>query len=308
MKPGGYVAVYRSLLEHPLMNQLPAAWFRIFMAVILKVNWKPGLWWDGTRNIEILPGQMVTSVDKLSKITRATAKQVRGCISYLQAANIAAIKTTSHYTVITVLNWDTYQNPDEAKGKPNGKLKGEPGANQGQTEGKARATIESGNQGNTESSKKTTEHVQHDELPASQKNAKPANSKVGALHPYSETEIQLLKVELAAITGMNVDLITDDAVAGPVAALRGASLKAFTTYLANLPSEYREGGIKHPWTFFASVASDYARRPVETEPTSDRCRHGKPYGCCCNSPALNDWYTAAFDPTSDDGPSERPAV
>jgi hypothetical protein len=151
----------------------------------------------------------------------------------------------------------------------------------------------------------------HDELPASQKNAKPANSKVGALHPYSETEIQLLKAEMAAITSMNVDLITDDAVAGSLAALQGSPLKGFIGYLANLSFDHREGGrkqIKHPWSFFSSVASDYARRPVETEPTSDRCRHGKPYGCCCNSPALNDWYTAAFDPTSDDGPSERPAV
>jgi len=138
MKPGGYVAVSRSLLEHPLMIQLPAAWFRIFMVILLKANWKLGVFWDGTQNIEILPGSLVTSVAELSKISRATPKQVRGCLTYLERANIAAIKTTSRYSVISVTNWATYQNPEKLKGKPNGKSEGEARANEGQAEGNNR--------------------------------------------------------------------------------------------------------------------------------------------------------------------------
>jgi hypothetical protein len=150
------------------MTQLPAAWFRIFVVILLKVNWKPGTWWNGSANVSIPAGSMVTSVEKLSKMARASTKQTRGVLAYLQTANIAAIKTTSHYTLITVLNWATYQNADADEGKPHGNAEGEQRASQGQTEGKAGATIEEGNQGNKESGKK--EKHDQDSSPVSRKN------------------------------------------------------------------------------------------------------------------------------------------
>jgi len=152
---GGYILLHRKLLEHPLMTQLPAAWFRIWIAILLRVNWKPGTWWNGTANVTVSAGSMVTSVEKLSKTSRASTKQTRGALAYLQTANIAAIKTTSHYTLITVLNWATYQNADEDEGKPKGNAEGEQRASQGQTEGKAGATIEEGKQGSREAENNT---------------------------------------------------------------------------------------------------------------------------------------------------------
>ena len=145
---GGYIRLHRNLLEHPLVTRLPAAWFRIFVVILMKVNWKPGVWWNGTQNIEIPPGSMVTSVDKLSKATGASIKQTRGALGYLKAARIAAIKTANQYSIITILKWDVYQNSDESEGKPDGNVEGKQRANEGQTRGELEGNnqrIQSGN-------------------------------------------------------------------------------------------------------------------------------------------------------------------
>ncbi len=147
----------RKLLEHPLTTQLPAAWFRVFIVILLRVNWRPGVWWNGTKNVEIQPGSLVTSVEKLSKMARASVRQTRGALAYLKATKTAAIETTNNYTVITVLNWTTYQNPDEYEGKPNDKAEGEPTTNQRQADDKPATRIKEGKNAITEERKKNTE-------------------------------------------------------------------------------------------------------------------------------------------------------
>jgi len=141
----GWICLHRTLLDHPLMEQLPAAWLRVWVVILLTVNWKPGVWWDGKAEVQIEPGQLITSVEKLSKKAHVSVKQTRGCLNYLQAAKMAAIETASRYTFLTVLNWDTYQSDDQAEGKVNGELDGEVGARSGQSEGKVGATIEQSN-------------------------------------------------------------------------------------------------------------------------------------------------------------------
>ena len=171
---GGYILLYRKLLDHPLVHQLSAAWFRVFIVILLKVNWKPGIWWDGTKEVIVPAGSLITSVDKLRRNSRVSVKQVRGCLAYLKTANIAAIETAKQYTLITLLNWDTYQNPEAPEGKVDGNQKGELGANEGQTKGKPGATIESGNQGSRESGK-PEEQTTRTAHPLSQKARKPAS-------------------------------------------------------------------------------------------------------------------------------------
>jgi hypothetical protein len=138
----GWIKVHRSMLDHPLMEQVPAAWLRVWIAILLTANWKPGAWWNGKEELQIQPGQFVTSIEKLSKIAHVTVKQTRGCLEYLQAAKMAAIDTASRYTHITVLNWATYQIDESCEGKLNGEVDGEVAAKSGQSEGKVGATIE----------------------------------------------------------------------------------------------------------------------------------------------------------------------
>jgi hypothetical protein len=108
MRTAGYVKLGRWMLESPLMRQLPPEWLRLFIAIILSVNWKVGTWWDGSREVEVQPGQMITSREKLSLLANISEQQVRGGLKYFKVASLMAIEATSQYTLITVLDSDIY--------------------------------------------------------------------------------------------------------------------------------------------------------------------------------------------------------
>jgi hypothetical protein len=74
----GFIFLYRDRCDHPLADRLPSAWFRIFILILLRVNWEPNAWFGGLRTIDIPPGSMVTSIRSLSKMTGTTTKQVPG--------------------------------------------------------------------------------------------------------------------------------------------------------------------------------------------------------------------------------------
>ena len=178
----GWIKIHRSLAEHPLITQLPDAWLKVFIVILLKVNWKCATWWNGAREVEVSAGSMITSVDKLAQFSGASKKQVRGCLEYLQAANMAAIETTNKYTHLTILNWETYQSNEATEGKQDGELEGNKRASWGQTKGKHR--------GNNRRSKelRTKEHTSNsgesDLLPGLRMEPNPkAQSSKGGIDP-----------------------------------------------------------------------------------------------------------------------------
>jgi hypothetical protein len=112
----GYILLHRSLRDHPLADSQPAAWFRVWVLILLMVNWKPKLWFDGHRQVYIPAGSMITSLRNLSRRTGSTIKEIRGAIQYLLAARSIVVETAHNWTKITVLNWDTYQSSGRIKG------------------------------------------------------------------------------------------------------------------------------------------------------------------------------------------------
>jgi hypothetical protein len=300
----GYIRLYRGLLEHPLVMQLPAAWFRIFIVILLKVNWKPGTWWNGNKNVEIQPGQLVTSVDKLSKAARASSKETRGLLGYLQRANIAAIETANRYSIITVLNWETYQNSDEPEGKLDGKVEGNQRANEGQTEGK----LAGNNQINQEGKKgKREENVidKTDTSLASRKNgAKTSEAPVDVL---MQDDHRILTEAIALHFGERLATKSPLWPSGyrePECSITDQVLKfvthngvaAFCDHLRTLPARYQRGGSGAPRGFpwYVTKAQDWARKSPLQKPTEERCQHGKEYGICCVTPEEFDRMTDSF--------------
>jgi hypothetical protein len=128
----GFVLLHRSLCDHPLADRLSSAWFRIFILILLRVNWKPNTWFDGFRMIDIPAGSMVTSIRSLSKMTGTTMKQIRGALGYLERARTFSVQGTQRYTIITVLNWASYQTPGGITSKQMSDRKDLSGAQGGQ--------------------------------------------------------------------------------------------------------------------------------------------------------------------------------
>jgi hypothetical protein len=122
----GWVKIHRSMLEHPLTGQLPAAWFRIWVVVLMSTNWKPGVWWDGKKEVSIPAGSFVISLDKLASKSGSGVQQVRSALDYFEATRMITRRATHSYTTITIVNWSAYQEDEQMDNAPANMADNEP--------------------------------------------------------------------------------------------------------------------------------------------------------------------------------------
>lgn len=105
----GFVALYRRLLDHPLWTQFPAEWLKAWLYLLLRANHKPLAWWDGTREIQIPTGGLVTSIEKLATGSRISRGQARGSLDYFEKAGMVTRQASNRHSIITITNWPLYQ-------------------------------------------------------------------------------------------------------------------------------------------------------------------------------------------------------
>jgi uncharacterized phage protein (TIGR02220 family) len=99
----GWVKIHRSMLSWGWFDDQKT--LHVFITILLSANREDGEW----HGIKVKRGQWVTGRKKLSKITGLSERQVRTALSNLKTTNELTIKTTNKFSVITVVNWDTYQ-------------------------------------------------------------------------------------------------------------------------------------------------------------------------------------------------------
>lgn len=85
----------------------------LFIHCLLKANWKDGRF-EGK---EIKRGSFVTSLEKLSKETGLSVRQVRTALNHLFLTGELTSEATSKYRVITVVNYNQYQLCDKQPDK-----------------------------------------------------------------------------------------------------------------------------------------------------------------------------------------------
>lgn len=132
MLENGFIKIYRKILEWEWYDDIPTT--RLFIHLLLTVNIKDSVW----KGREIPAGSRVISLSKLSKEAGLTQKQIRGSLDKLERANCVAKSATPKYTVITVLNWDSYQSRGQTQGQTKGTQQDKRGANKGQQNKKIR--------------------------------------------------------------------------------------------------------------------------------------------------------------------------
>lgn len=125
----GFIKLYRKLKRW--------GWYKdtvvkcVFLHFLLSASYTEFEWLGQT----FKPGQLITSVAHLSDELGFTPKQIRTAIDKLCSTKEVGKRTTNKYTVITVMNWESYQSDEVQKGKQLGNQK----ANEGQTKGKPTA-------------------------------------------------------------------------------------------------------------------------------------------------------------------------
>jgi len=91
----------------------------VFIDLLLHANYEDGKY----RGVLIPKGSLTTSSGKIADRTGLSRQQVRTVLANLQSTSEITIKTTNKYSMISVTNWDKYQEDQPSTiAKPNKQL------------------------------------------------------------------------------------------------------------------------------------------------------------------------------------------
>lgn len=99
----GWIKLYRDIMDSPLYRN--AARFKLFVTLLLLAQHDD----DSGGAIELKRGQLLTSLSRLCATTSLTPKQVRCALSALERDEYIKIYATNKYSIVTVCNYDSYQ-------------------------------------------------------------------------------------------------------------------------------------------------------------------------------------------------------
>jgi len=107
----GYVFLHRKLIDSRVFQN--AELLKVFIWCLLKANHKGG-WVSivtgrGKTDIYVKSGQFIFGRSTASKDLKMPESSVRNRIGTLQKIEIISVKPDTHYSIITIINWDTYQ-------------------------------------------------------------------------------------------------------------------------------------------------------------------------------------------------------
>lgn len=104
----GWIKLYRRLLTNGWLKNHKVLVFWIYC--LLKATHEPIKAIVGFQEVNLEPGQFVFGRHKASKETGLSEREIRTCIALLSKAQNMTIKTTNRFSIVSIVNWDTYQN------------------------------------------------------------------------------------------------------------------------------------------------------------------------------------------------------
>jgi len=115
----GYIRLYRKIIENALFKNKPAAWFKIWIYILIRANWRGSVFRPRQgESITVPAGSLVTSLEKLGTHAGLTKEHARRCLEYLERTQTVTLRRTHHWTMITVVNWTTYQQHEDEPQHP----------------------------------------------------------------------------------------------------------------------------------------------------------------------------------------------
>jgi hypothetical protein len=99
----GWIKIWRSFLKWEWWDDHNTT--RLFIYLLLAANYENKKW----HGFPVDRGQLITSFANLHKTTGLSVRSIRTCINRLKTTNELTIKTTKKYTIITLCNYDYYQ-------------------------------------------------------------------------------------------------------------------------------------------------------------------------------------------------------
>ncbi len=120
----GYIKLHRRMMEWQWYSDTKTK--IVFIHLLLSATHKETTY----RKVTLKPGQVATSIRRISEETGLTIKQVRGALDNLKWSGEVASKRANKFSVITIEKWGMYQCGEQEEGKQNGEQMGKKTGNQ----------------------------------------------------------------------------------------------------------------------------------------------------------------------------------
>lgn len=103
----GYVKLWRKSLESSIFTN-PTLWY-FWCWCLMKAAHKETKTTINYKELILQPGQFVFGRNKASAELAITEQTIRTCLSALKSTSRLTIKSTNRYSIITIVNWHSYQ-------------------------------------------------------------------------------------------------------------------------------------------------------------------------------------------------------
>lgn len=123
----GWIKLYRKTLDSEMYQNLNAKQKVVMITCLLLANHKPQRWeWNG-EIYEVKEGQFITSLESLKKHCGKdiSIKNVRTALAKLEKWGFLINESAKTGRLITIVNWQVYQDGGEQSGKPPAKQNAE---------------------------------------------------------------------------------------------------------------------------------------------------------------------------------------
>ena len=115
----GYVNLWRCSLDSRVFGNdgLWKVWTWCLMKASHQNRWVPIITGKGKTEIEIQSGQFIFGRKTAAKELLMTESTIRNRIEKLKSIGNISLKPDTHYTIITICNWERYQSNEKPKGQ-----------------------------------------------------------------------------------------------------------------------------------------------------------------------------------------------
>ena len=117
----GWIKLYRCLLDHSLWLNSTAQQKVVLVTLLMLANHTEKKWeWQG-KPYTCKPGQLITSLESLRTKcdSSMTIQNVRSALKRFESMGFISKQSNTHNTLITICNWERYQNDTETGNAPN---------------------------------------------------------------------------------------------------------------------------------------------------------------------------------------------
>jgi hypothetical protein len=131
----GWIKLHRKLKNSPIWYSSTPSQKVVLITLLLLVEWETTKGeWKG-EEITLNPGQKILSLKEIKEASGSgsSTKKIRCSLEKLRKHDFLAMETANCGHLITILNWETYQDSDIVVGQADGQVEGKQRASKGQT-------------------------------------------------------------------------------------------------------------------------------------------------------------------------------